>query len=138
MVGRRDDVEAKRREKGLVRPEALHVVDKPWGRELWWAVTDRYLGKRIEVRANHMLSLQYHREKLETLYLLSGRVRFHVDGEVLEPPIGSALTISPGTVHRIEAVEDAVLFEVSTPHPDDVVRLDDRYGRADQRKEGSA
>jgi quercetin dioxygenase-like cupin family protein len=117
----------------LVVPEALHVVDKPWGREVWWAVTDQYLGKRIEVRAGHILSLQYHREKLETLYLLSGRARFHVEGETLEPPAGSALTILPGCVHRIEAIDDVVLFEVSTAHPDDVVRLEDRYGRSNPR-----
>jgi mannose-6-phosphate isomerase len=130
MVGRPADLGRKLKKAGLVHPEAIHVVAKPWGRELWWAETDRYLGKRIEVGAGHMLSLQYHKQKLETLYVLSGRVRFHVDGEVLEPPAGSALTISPGCVHRIEAVDDVVLFEVSTPHPDDVVRLDDRYGRA--------
>jgi len=71
------------------------------------------------------------------LYVLSGRVRFHVDGEVLEPPVGRALTIVPGSVHRIEAVDDVVLFEVSTAHPEDVVRLDDRYGRISQCQEGS-
>jgi mannose-1-phosphate guanylyltransferase len=138
MIERSADLEGTREKARFVLPEAVHVVAKPWGREIWWAVTDRYLGKRIEVRANHMLSLQYHREKLETLYLLSGRVRFHVDGEVLEPPAGSALTIFPGSVHRIEAVDDVVLFEVSTPHPDDVVRLDDRYGRISERRGGPA
>jgi mannose-6-phosphate isomerase-like protein (cupin superfamily) len=105
------------------------VVAKPWGREVWWAVTEHYLGKRIEVLAGHSLSLQYHRKKLETLYLLSGRARFHVDGKDLEPQPGSAVTLPPGTVHRIEAIDDIVVFEVSTPDPDDVVRLEDRYGR---------
>lgn len=114
----------------LVPPDALTVVAKPWGREIWWAVTDRYLGKRIEVRAGHALSLQFHRRKLETLYVLSGRARFHVDGKDWEPQTGSALTLPPGTVHRVEAIDDLVLFEVSTPDPDDVVRLEDRYGRA--------
>ena len=67
-----------------------------------------------------------HRNKL----VLSGRARFHVDGRDLEPEPGSALTLPPGTVHRVEAIDDVVLFEVSTPDPDDVVRLEDRYGRS--------
>lgn len=110
----------------------MPVIAKPWGREVWWAHTDRYLAKRIEVRAGHMLSLQYHRRKLETLYLHSGRALFHVAGSILEPPAGSALTLSPVTIHRIEAIDDVVLFEVSTPDADDVVRVEDRYGRAQQ------
>jgi mannose-6-phosphate isomerase len=124
----------------FVSHDDIRVVTKPWGREIWWAVTDHYLGKRIEVRAGHALSLQFHRQKVETLYLVSGRARFHVDGEELEPSAGSALTLPPGTVHRIEAVDDVVLFEVSTPHPDDVVRIDDRYGRdtaTSPRRDGS-
>ena len=137
MGERSADLDGEQRKAQFVLPEAVHVVAKPLGREIWWAVTDHYLGKRIEVRANHMLSLQFHRHKLETLYVLSGRVRFHVDGEMLEPPAGSALTIFPGSVHRIEAVDDVVLFEVSTAHSDDVVRLDDRYGRISERQEGS-
>jgi len=113
----------------LLPPNAIKVVTKPWGQEIWWAVTDRYLGKRIDVRAGHALSLQYHRRKLETLYVLSGRARFHIDGRDWEPQPGSALTLPPGTVHRVEAIDDLVLFEVSTPDPDDIVRLEDRYGR---------
>lgn len=107
----------------------MRQVRKPWGRETWWAETDRYLGKRIEVRAGAALSLQFHRRKLETLYLLSGRARIEVGGETREILPGFAITLPPGTIHRIEAVDDCVLFEVSTPDPDDVVRLDDRYGR---------
>lgn len=106
------------------------MITKPWGREVWWASTDKYLAKRIEVRAGHMLSLQYHQRKLETLYLHSGRALFHVEDAILEPPAGSALTLAPGTIHRIEAVDDVVLFEVSTPDADDVIRIEDRYGRA--------
>jgi mannose-6-phosphate isomerase len=108
----------------------MPVITKPWGREVWWASTDKYLAKRIEVRAGHMLSLQYHQRKLETLYLLSGRALFHVKDTKLEPPAGSALTLAPGTIHRIEAIDDVVLFEVSTPDADDVIRIEDRYGRA--------
>lgn len=114
----------------LVTSDAIKVVTKPWGREIWWAETDRYLGKRIEVKAGHALSLQFHHQKLETLYLVSGRARFHVDGTDFEAPTGSALTLPPRTVHRIEAIDDVVLIEVSTPDPDDVVRLEDRYGRS--------
>jgi mannose-6-phosphate isomerase len=111
-------------------PANMAVVDKPWGREIWWAVTDHYLGKILELRAGHAHSLQYHERKMETMYVQSGRARFHVDGRVFEPSPGSAVTLPPGTVHRVEAIDDVVLIEVSTPHPDDVVRLEDRYGRA--------
>ena len=105
------------------------IVDKPWGREVWYAHTDRYAGKVLEVDAGHLLSLQKHRVKHETLYLLSGRVRLTLDGDVLDWLPGQAVSIPPGTVHRMEAVEDSVLLEVSTPELDDVVRLEDRYGR---------
>lgn len=117
------------RDACFVLPEAMHVVDKPWGREVWWALTDRYLAKRIEVAAGQAMSLQYHERKLETIYVLSGRTRFTVGEAVLEPAPGSAVTLQPGTIHRVEAIEDTVLFEVSTPDAEDVVRLEDRYGR---------
>ncbi len=111
-------------------PEALRVIPKPWGREVWWAVADRYVGKRIEVTAGHSLSLQYHELKHETLYFLSGEVRLLLgDQERLVGP-GSVAVVPPGTVHRVEALTAAVIFEVSTPELDDVVRLEDRYGRA--------
>jgi quercetin dioxygenase-like cupin family protein len=106
------------------------IVDKPWGREVWYAHTDRYAGKVLEVDAGHLLSLQKHRVKHETLYLLSGRVRLTLDGDVLDWLPGQAVSIPPGTVHRMEAVEDSMLLEVSTPELDDVVRLEDRYGRS--------
>lgn len=111
-------------------PDVLRVVEKPWGREIWWAVTDHYLGKRLEVRAGASLSLQFHRWKVETLYLHAGRIRLHLGGRAGELPVGAAVTILPGTIHRVEALHDSVLFEVSTPHPEDVVRLEDDYGRA--------
>lgn len=113
-----------------VHPQEMTVVEKPWGREIWWAVTDQYLGKIIEVSAGHALSLQYHERKTETMYVRAGRARFHVDGQIVEPDAGSAVTLPPGTVHRVEAIDDIVLIEVSTPYPDDVVRIADRYGRA--------
>ena len=111
-------------------------VDKPWGYELVFAVTERYCGKVIFVRAGEQLSLQFHREKDETIYLQSGRAEFEIgdpggtlDIEVVAP--GRAFHLAAGTVHRIRALEDTVLLEVSTPEIEDIVRLEDRYGRAD-------
>jgi mannose-6-phosphate isomerase-like protein (cupin superfamily) len=111
-------------------------VEKPWGHELWWAQTDSYAGKLLHVDKGHRLSLQMHREKDETSYLLSGRMKLtygpsrdELVEEEIEP--GHSWRIEPGTVHTIEALEDSVVLEASTPQVDDVVRLDDRYGRSD-------
>ncbi len=106
------------------------TVDKPWGREVWWAQTEAYLGKILEVRAGHSLSLQYHREKLETLYFHSGRGRLVLGDQVLDIELGRSVTVRPGVPHRIAAETDLTIFEVSTAFPDDVVRLEDAYGRA--------
>jgi mannose-6-phosphate isomerase len=120
-------------ERFAVDPER---VEKPWGYELIWAVTDQYAGKLLAVNAGHQLSLQFHREKDESWYLLEGRAELEfaapgekaISSEVVTP--GAAFRIRPGTVHRIRALEDTVMLEVSTPHLDDVVRLEDQYGRA--------
>ena len=108
-------------------------VDKPWGYELHWAKTERYVGKIIHVDAGHALSLQYHRVKDETILVWSGRIRFETgqgDSRVArEMGPGESVHIAPGTVHRMTALEPADIFEVSTPELDDVVRLEDRYGR---------
>ena len=115
------------RDGGVVR------VDKPWGHELIWAKTDRYVGKVIHITAGHALSLQYHDRKDETILLWSGRLLFERrDGERVsrwEMRPGECVRVTPGTVHRMTAVEDADVIEVSTPELDDVVRLEDRYGR---------
>lgn len=110
-------------------------VEKPWGYELIYASTSQYCGKILFVRAGEELSLQFHRAKDETLYVQSGRAEFEIgepgrqtDVEVVAP--GRAFHLSPGTVHRIRAIEDTTLLEVSTAEIDDVVRLEDRYGRA--------
>jgi mannose-6-phosphate isomerase-like protein (cupin superfamily) len=110
-------------------------VDKPWGYELIWARTDRYVGKILHIRKGEALSLQYHRCKEETIRVLAGRVRLETANEggerndqVLEP--GDGAHIPPGLRHRMEALEDCDVLEVSTPELDDVVRLQDRYGRA--------
>ena len=111
------------------------VVDKPWGHELIWAWTDRYVGKILHVRAGEALSLQYHRVKDETIMVLSGRLRleFFADGA---PSSSRELVprepfhVTPELRHRMVAIEDTDVLEVSTPELDDVVRLEDRYGRA--------
>jgi mannose-6-phosphate isomerase len=110
------------------------IVPKPWGHEIIWAHTDRYAGKILHITAGHSLSVQYHERKDETVYLLSGELRYWV-GESedalrdmhLRP--GDGFRITPGTVHYMEAVTDCDVLEASTPELDDVVRLKDRYGR---------
>ena len=114
------------------RPQQLRtprIIPKPWGREVWYAHEDRYAGKILEVTKGHALSLQKHERKQETMYLQSGRLIYHLNGVDFEMAPGECITILPGDVHRIEAIEDAVILEVSTPELDDVIRLEDRYGR---------
>ena len=111
-------------------------VEKPWGWELIWAETDQYVGKILFVRAGQSLSLQFHNVKDEAWYVESGRAKLELglagqgvlNTEVIAP--GAAFHFVPGTVHRVTAIEDTTIVEVSTPHLDDVVRLEDRYGRA--------
>ena len=111
--------------------------DKPWVYELLWARADSYAGKVLFVRAGESLSLQFHRVKDEAWYFQSGRAEVEVGAvgeavltsEVVGP--GAAFRFLPGTVHRIRALEDTTILEVSTPHLDDIVRLEDRYGRVD-------
>ncbi|MEZ4417820.1 MAG: cupin domain-containing protein [Gemmatimonadota bacterium] len=110
-------------------------VEKPWGHELIWAETDQYVGKILQINAGEALSLQYHEVKDETLYLLEGVLRFYagpVGGEVEEVLLetGDNFRVRPHTVHRMVAVTDCTMLEASTAHLDDVVRLEDRYGRA--------
>ena len=109
-------------------------VEKPWGYELHWAKTDRYVGKVIHVNAGHALSLQYHNLKDETILLWSGRLRFEIrEGKaarIWDMKPGERVHVTAKTVHRMTAVEDCDIIEVSTPELDDVVRLEDRYGRA--------
>jgi mannose-6-phosphate isomerase len=108
-------------------------VEKPWGYELHWAKTDRYVGKVIHINAGHALSLQYHNQKDETIMLWSGKLLFEIqqDGELKKHEVnpGERFHVTPGTVHRMTAIEDCDVIEVSTPELDDVVRLEDRYGR---------
>jgi mannose-6-phosphate isomerase len=112
-------------------------VDKPWGYELIWAQTDDYVGKVLFVKAGESLSLQFHRQKDESWYIESGRARLDMAAPGEKVPkaevvgAGAAFRLRPGTVHRVTAIDDTTILEVSTPHLEDVVRLKDRYGRAE-------
>jgi len=110
------------------------TVDKPWGWELVWAEADEYVGKLLFVRAGESLSLQYHEVKDESWLVQEGRARLElgdVGGELetVEIARGDAFRFRPRTVHRVTAVEDFLVVEVSTPQLSDVVRLEDKYGR---------
>jgi mannose-6-phosphate isomerase-like protein (cupin superfamily) len=111
----------------------IRRVDKPWGEEIIFARTPAYAGKLLRIRKGEALSLQYHERKDEAFYVHEGRIRLTIGGaarleeRTLGP--GEACHLPPGTRHRIEALEETTLFEVSTPELEDVVRLQDRYGR---------
>lgn len=110
------------------------VVPKPWGSELIWAEGPDYVGKILRINAGEALSLQYHVRKDETIHLLRGRMNFYAGPsadalQLVELNVGDSYHTPPGTVHRMEAVTDCEILEASTPHLDDVVRLQDRYGR---------
>jgi len=111
-------------------------VDKPWGYELIYGLSESYCGKILFVRAGASLSLQYHRRKDETIYLQRGEAVIELGTETgytraLEISAGATFHIPPGTVHRLRAKTDSTFLEVSTPHLDDVVRIEDAYGRTD-------
>jgi mannose-6-phosphate isomerase-like protein (cupin superfamily) len=115
--------------------DEVRRVDKPWGFELHFALVDgKYCGKALHIHAGHALSLQYHERKEETVSVQSGRLHFEIgatedDLEAFELLSGEAIHLRPGTRHRMTALEDTVVLEASTTELDDVVRLDDRYGR---------
>ena len=115
-------------------PDAPYRVDKPWGHELIWARTDRYVGKILHVKAGHVLSCQYHHVKDETMHVLQGELILRIGSaeQLEERPFrpGESVRIKPGVVHQIEAVIDTDVLEASTPELDDLVRLSDRYGRS--------
>jgi mannose-6-phosphate isomerase len=110
-------------------------VDKPWGHELIWAEAEQYVGKVLFVKAGESLSLQFHRVKDESWLVREGRAKVELGSagdavlreEVVAP--GACFRLRPGTVHRVTAIEDTTIIEVSTPDLEDVVRLEDRYGR---------
>lgn len=114
-------------------PEVPYRVDKPWGHELVWALTDRYVGKILHVKAGHILSLQYHNRKDETMHVLTGELilRTRPGTDLTERTLrrGESVHIPPRLIHQIEAVVDSDVLEASTADLDDLVRLEDRYGR---------
>ena len=112
----------------------MKVVSKPWGKEIWFAHTDKYAGKILEISKGHRYSLQYHEKKRETLYVLQGQLKVYMGNkqddlkEIIMNP-SDTLTLKPFIIHRMEAIEDSIYLEASTPELNDVVRLKDEYGR---------
>ena len=116
--------------------EKGQYVNKPWGFELIWAKTPTYVGKVLVIRAGQSLSLQYHEKKEETLFVESGELELETGATLnsltkMKFEANRAFHVAPGTIHRLHAVTDCRVFEVSTPELDDVVRLKDDYGRED-------
>jgi mannose-6-phosphate isomerase len=114
--------------------QQVRRVEKPWGHEIIWAHTEQYVGKILFVKAGERLSLQYHEKKDETVYVLTGEMSFEVGPlggtcETIVMKAGQSYHISPHTVHRMVAIEDTEILEASTPELNDVVRLQDSYGR---------
>lgn len=107
----------------------VRVVKKPWGREVHWALEKNYVGKILEVRGGRRLSLQYHRFKCETMYVLEGRIKLTLGAKTMVVGPGKSVTIKPGVKHRVEALDNAKILEASTPQIKDVVRLEDDWGR---------
>jgi mannose-6-phosphate isomerase len=117
----------------LFQHRPISHIPKPWGYELIFAHTERYVGKILHINKGESLSLQFHEMKEETLYVVDGELKLTIecdgDRRVLPLRKGESFHIPPRLIHRMEAVEDTDVAEVSTPELDDVVRLEDRYGR---------
>jgi len=121
--------------KAEIAQPPVRVVDKPWGREDWLAVGERIVMKRLVVEPGFRLSLQYHERKEEAWLVLAGRARVRVGALEGEIGAGDIVHVRPGTVHRIEALERLEIVEASTPELDDVVRVEDDFGRVPDREE---
>ncbi|MBD3270619.1 cupin [Candidatus Peregrinibacteria bacterium] len=127
-------MEKRKHQKLNLEQKPIQEKAKPWGKEIWFAQTEFYAGKILQINQGHRYSLQYHEKKTETQYLLSGKVKLTFGKKVanlqeifLNP--GDKFDVYPYTIHRVEAIEDSTIFEVSTPELDDVVKLHDDYGR---------
>jgi quercetin dioxygenase-like cupin family protein len=107
----------------------VKIVDKPWGREVWLCVENEYAGKILEIKKGCRTSLQYHNKKKESMYVLEGVLKITYPGGETVLKKGESITMNPGDRHRLCAVEELILIEVSTPELDDVVRLEDDHGR---------
>jgi len=112
-----------------MREEDVKIVPKPWGREVWLELNDKYCYKRLHINQGYRTSLQYHNQKLETNYIISGEAIVELGGVTSNMSAGDFFTVQPGVLHRITAVTDIILQEVSTPEVDDVVRVEDDAGR---------
>ncbi|MEW6696503.1 MAG: cupin [Bacillota bacterium] len=110
-------------------PWDCEIIEKPWGREIWWSVTDKYVGKVLFVKAGHCLSKQYHRVKSETMLFTYGSGTIELNDKKIEIYPGLVVEITPGTIHRVDATTDVTIMEVSTSELTDVVRIEDKYGR---------
>jgi len=124
----------KEKEEVEILPAGIKKVSKPWGYEIWWAVTDRYVGKVLHIKKGERLSYQYHKVKDETIYLYSGKMELTIEEpdmprKTLTLSPGDSIRIKPLTKHRMLALEECEVLEVSTPEVDDLVRLEDKYGR---------
>lgn len=113
----------------------IEIKLKPWGREIWFANTNKYAGKILEIKKGHRYSLQYHEKKQETQYIYKGKVKltYGTDKTNLQEKIlntGDKIDVTPYTIHRLEALKDSEVFEVSTPDLEDVIKLHDDYGRS--------
>jgi len=120
--------------KNTILLKHTQIKSKPWGEELWFAHTDKYAGKILRVKKGHRLSLQYHEVKLETQYLFKGQIKLTIGADknnlkeiILNP--GDKIDLLPGTIHRVYAIKDSEIFEVSSPELDDVIRIEDDYKR---------
>lgn len=109
--------------------KAVKNVEKPWGKEIWLAVEKEYAGKILEIKAGHRTSMQYHRKKKESMYILQGKLKIITPKGEFIIKKGESITLKPGEKHRLCADKKVVLIEISTPELDDVVRVDDDYGR---------
>jgi len=118
---------------GHFQPQDIARVEKPWGYELIFGKTEKYVGKVLHINAGESLSLQYHEVKDETLFLIAGRIslllRSNDEERLVTMQVGESYHIPPLLIHQIEALEDSDIIEVSTPELHDVIRLQDRYGR---------
>ena len=113
----------------------MKIIDKPWGKEELLEINDHYMVKKLTMRKGHRCSLQYHKQKKETIYVLSGQLKIYSgpsENKLKEKIYGpnDTITLLPGTIHRMEGVEDCVYLEASTPQIEDVVRIQDDYNRA--------
>lgn len=115
----------------------IEIKPKPWGREIWFAWTEKYAGKILELEKGHRFSLQYHEKKRETQYVFKGKIKFtfgknlkKLQNKILKT--GDRINIPPCLIHRAQALEKSIIFEVSSPELDDVIKLEDDYGRTEK------